>query len=663
MRIFSGIFVRLLFVMLFLRVTSALAAVPTTVSYQGYLTDTAGAAVDGNFSIEFSIYNVSAGGVALWNSTKAVSVSKGLLSVQLGDSVPFPVGLFDTPVFLGININNDGEMSPRRPFDTVAFAYKADDALTLDGSSAASLDQSAHVNDTGNPHNVTAGQTGAATVADIAAHSANAAAHHSKTTSFAEITGGQVSNTQIATGAVSGAEISQNAISGFHIIDNSVSAADIGPGAVGNSELVNGAVTDAKITGPIAAAKINTSGLDADLVDGLHANEIIVAASDEVRTPIDSLPFTISTPGSYYLVSNLTATTGGIDITADNVTLDLMGFTLFGNGVNDDGINLESRSNVTIKNGTVRDFGNKGIRQFDSTARNNRVFNVRALSNTETGILLFGHDGQVERSIASNNGAGGFQMNIGFTCVNCIATSNAGSGIAGATTITDSIANSNGSTGIQGSFGALITNNSVAFNGGTWGIRGLSQSVIVGNVVRFNTGTYGIYGSSDSRMADNTALNNSGHGIYGLDGSQITGNTVSGNAGSYGIYGGTGSTVSDNTANNNQHWGVYGLNSNLIERNTLYSNNLSNTVNEGGLRVGSDSRVIGNTLDSNRLNNIYVSGSDDAVESNHVADSNPGNGIYFLFGGSFYRNNTAAGNGTSFFNGANQSNGGGNVSF
>ncbi|HEV2330209.1 MAG TPA: hypothetical protein VGY56_15610 [Verrucomicrobiae bacterium] len=47
------------------------------------------------------------------------------------------------------------------------------------------------------------------------------------------------------------------------------------------------------------------------------------------RTPISSVPITITQPGSYYLVSNLVCTvSNAIVITANGVTLDLNGFTL-----------------------------------------------------------------------------------------------------------------------------------------------------------------------------------------------------------------------------------------------------------------------------------------------------------------------------------------------
>src|SRR5436190_2248196 len=54
-----------------------------------------------------------------------------------------------------------------------------------------------------------------------------------------------------------------------------------------------------------------------------------IDAKLEKRTPISSVPFTISASGSYYLTGNLAVTTGtAITISADNVTLDLNGFTI-----------------------------------------------------------------------------------------------------------------------------------------------------------------------------------------------------------------------------------------------------------------------------------------------------------------------------------------------
>jgi hypothetical protein len=143
-------------------VVPTLAVVPNTLTYQGYLTDAAGAPIDGVVNISFGIFTVATGGTPQWADTQLVTVARGLFHVELGNPAnPFPMGLFETPLFLGIAVGGDPEMTPRQPITTVGFAFKADDADSLQGQSAESLDQSAHVADTNNPHAVTAAQIGA----------------------------------------------------------------------------------------------------------------------------------------------------------------------------------------------------------------------------------------------------------------------------------------------------------------------------------------------------------------------------------------------------------------------------------------------------------------------------------------------------------------------
>jgi len=163
------------------------AAIPNNITYQGHLTDTAGVPVDATLNITFSIYSVSTNGTPLWTDTQSVSVSEGIFSVQLGGGT-FPATLFDTPIWLGIAIDTNAEMSPRQAIDSTAFAFKADDAYTVGGLSAATLDQSAHVIDSANPHSVSAAQTGAISSGDLSVHIGDPSVHHSKTTSFIELT-------------------------------------------------------------------------------------------------------------------------------------------------------------------------------------------------------------------------------------------------------------------------------------------------------------------------------------------------------------------------------------------------------------------------------------------------------------------------------------------
>jgi hypothetical protein len=76
----------------------------------------------------------------------------------------------------------------------------------------------------------------------------------------------------------------------------------------------------------------------------------------ESRTAISSAPFTITQPGSYYLSSNITVSAGdALTINANNVTLDLNGFTIFSTAPSAVGtaILCNSRTNISIFNGNI----------------------------------------------------------------------------------------------------------------------------------------------------------------------------------------------------------------------------------------------------------------------------------------------------------------------
>lgn len=102
------------------------SAGPTTLSYQGVLTDSGGTKVDGSYTITFSIYDVISGGTALWSETQPVPVNSGLFTVELGAVTTFPSHLFDQPLWLGIDVNGDGEMSPRTALTAAGFSFETD---------------------------------------------------------------------------------------------------------------------------------------------------------------------------------------------------------------------------------------------------------------------------------------------------------------------------------------------------------------------------------------------------------------------------------------------------------------------------------------------------------------------------------------------------------
>ncbi len=122
----------------------------------------------------------------------------------------------------------------------------------------------------------------------------------------------------------------------------------------------------ANTIGGTAIQAISASNVNGDTTGGGQAVVItgsqgVTAAGGDQRTPVTQLgggPITIGNPGSYYLTGNVTVSSGNaIAITADNVTLDLNGFTVSstsspasGNAIDIGG----GRTNLAISNGNIR---------------------------------------------------------------------------------------------------------------------------------------------------------------------------------------------------------------------------------------------------------------------------------------------------------------------
>ena len=153
----------------------------------------------------------------------------------------------------------------------------------------------------------------------------------------------------------------------------------------------------------------------------------VIAGGGGVGTRITSVPYNISTPGFYYLSGDLTysGSTTAIAVNANDVTLDLMGFSLTNNGAvgSTKGINMYGRSNVEIRNGTVRGF-NWGLYDsvVSSTTGQHRAINVRAYGNT-VGILFSSSNNLIKGCNASGNTSTGLYMYSGLI-TDCVASNN-----------------------------------------------------------------------------------------------------------------------------------------------------------------------------------------------------------------------------------------------
>ena len=294
----------------------------------------------------------------------------------------------------------------------------------------------------------------------------------------------------------------------------------------------------------------------------------MVAVSDA-----GGFPFVIAQPGSYVLTGDLrvaNANTTAIQITADDVTLDLNGFSISGvtecsstttvttcsptgSGI---GIDISSTAtNVAVRNGTVRGMGSLGI---SSSPSGTRIEELQVVSNGSSGLSL-GPDATITGCKASRNQSIGLEANdgslfarnatadngfFGFSVFDYsvlsgnTGTNNHADGIDAllANVIRNSTSNSSTGIGIDSSDGSVIRQNALRQNGNV-GIRcfsgctarqntvetsgravaaaGLSFGsgvTILGNSSRLNTGT-GILAGTATGHGDNVTSDNSGGSI------------------------------------------------------------------------------------------------------------------------------------------------------
>ncbi|MFH2203353.1 MAG: hypothetical protein ABIJ96_09585 [Elusimicrobiota bacterium] len=100
------------------------------IRFQGRLMDAVGSPIVQTQSVLFSFYSAPTGGGAAWSETQTVSPdTSGRYEILLGQATPFPAALpFDQDYWLGINVANDGEMTPRLRLTVGPYAIHASSA-------------------------------------------------------------------------------------------------------------------------------------------------------------------------------------------------------------------------------------------------------------------------------------------------------------------------------------------------------------------------------------------------------------------------------------------------------------------------------------------------------------------------------------------------------
>jgi len=239
--------------------------------------------------------------------------------------------------------------------------------------------------------------------------------------------------------------------------------------------------------------------------------------TDEMRTPISSLPYTISSPGSYFVTGNLTSAGTGITVNANDATIDLGGYVLTGPGSGDNhGVHMVGRKNVEIRNGTIKNFGTNGIYEASGgyTDPGHRVIGVRVIENGSSGIFLVGNQHFIENCTAINNAQYGIYVDYYSIIRECTCTGNQnGIYCYSGSTISDNIASQNNENGIRAIDGNSVINN-IAMENSNHGIMADGYNTIKNNTTSWNKysgiqlGTYNVLDGNTSY------LNNQSGGAY-----------------------------------------------------------------------------------------------------------------------------------------------------
>lgn len=394
-----------------------------------------------------------------------------------------------------------------------------------------------------------------------------------------------------------------------------------------------------KLTTAVAAALIATPALAGDLNPPAGAVSPTMKTLDEVepRTPVESLPgaafamHVISEPGSYYLTGNIKSS-GMIPIfiAADDVSLDLMGFTIDCDNVAQHAIAIDAGFvHTTIVNGHVRNTTSIAINGEESDrtiVRNMRVTNAGSdaifvddestitdcwIVNADAGVYADGNC-QVERVHVQNTAGTGIRVGRASTVSDC------------------SVRNASAGVGIVAGDVCQITNCIVEFIGGQ-GILGGDQNTVIGCNVRSADGDgidmgnraivrdcsvylttangvsvgehsliencisedndfHGFFMSNYTTIRGCTARNNGRFGIWANSVCRVLNNTCYDNSNA-GIFGGIKLPASLSVADGNQVWdSVIGIDvdfaSNTIVRNVCYSNANANYDIAAGNRAG-----------------------------------------------------------------------------
>ncbi|NOZ61072.1 MAG: hypothetical protein GXO74_05280 [Calditrichaeota bacterium] len=285
----SQLFLAVVFSIFFLA-SAASAQVPRFINYQGVLTDPAtnNPVADNTYSITFSIYSVETLGTALWTETQDVTIVSGHFSVLLGSITPLPLSAFNgSNRYLGIKVNSDDEMVPRKRIVSVAYSFEANNADKLDDKDASAFALVDHNHDTvyykktqlrtsdGTPPNNGSNMVSWNNLKDVPSGFADGTDDTGS--------GGGISQINVGTGMTVSHPTGPTATLGLEMgHGNGINADKVDGKHASNFATSSHTHSGSDITtGKINNARLHTgsgNGLDADKVDGKHASNFANAS-------------------------------------------------------------------------------------------------------------------------------------------------------------------------------------------------------------------------------------------------------------------------------------------------------------------------------------------------------------------------------------------------
>jgi len=268
------------------------SVVPTYMSYQGRVTDSAGVLIGNsapvNRAVTFRLYTVSTGGTAIWAETQVATISGGEFSVLIGNGTgvsgsPGAVAPASTPykaisevinaltvaspaptVYLGVTVDDgnsattDPEISPRQQIVSGVYAMRSKVAESVASAAITStmINPGAVTTDA-----ILAGAVNNAKLADLSVNTGKLGDQAVSTAKLADasvatakLVNSSVTTEKILDGTIATVDLANNAVTSAKILDGTILSADIGAGQVANSNLATGAVDLGKLVAAIQNA-------------------------------------------------------------------------------------------------------------------------------------------------------------------------------------------------------------------------------------------------------------------------------------------------------------------------------------------------------------------------------------------------------------------------